>query len=201
MIYLISGFILLSFSFFTAVAKPTGKVIGHDYSFDEEYSSEEDLRYSKKEIETLGIMLKKLGVNFDSYSALTTFNGRSVMPDFRGRDKKFSHYRTRIRDMMKISPNFGQKYSLIRIGCGSGCSTLYVGDHSNGRIYQFPRGAEENLVISVYGRVDSNLLIIRWFKASDVHEGISCFWEAFEWRNNKAQIIRQMNIKDFEICV
>jgi hypothetical protein len=129
-----------------------------------------------------------------------SYSGRSVMPDFRGRDKNFSHYRTGIREMMRRSPNFGGKYSLIKMGCGSGCSTLYVGDHSTGRVYRFPRGAEDNLVISVYGQSNSNLIIINWRSTGAYSQDIGCFWESFEWNNNKAKLLRKISIKDDELC-
>ena len=193
MITVIIGFIFLNFSFLTAVAQPMGKKIGSVYLEDES-------GVSINETNIIGLMTQKLGVRFDEFLVSRSYSGHSIMPDFRGRDKNFSHYRTRIREMMRRPPNFGGKYSFIKIGCGSGCSTLYVGDHSTGRVYRFPRGAEDNLVISVYGQSNSNLIIINWQDSGAYSEDVGCFWESFEWKNNKAKLLRKINIKERELC-
>ncbi|WP_262568854.1 hypothetical protein [Agrobacterium tumefaciens] len=62
--------------------------------------------------------------DLSSYPAQGRFSGKTVMPDFRGRDREFNSFRTRIRDGMRQGPNFAGRYTLIQIGCGTGAHSL-----------------------------------------------------------------------------
>lgn len=193
MILLILCFILLSASSGAATADSLAQQIEASWA---EFNRESSARERAK----LNIMLKKFGYGFEKFPVRGAYSGNSVMPDFSGRDRRFAYYRTLIRETMKARPNFARKYSMIQIGCGSDCSTLYVGDHSNGRIVQFPRGAGKNSVISIHHQVDSRLLIVRWQYNSAYSEGTGCFWEAFDWRQNKPKLLKKLNIKDQDLC-
>jgi hypothetical protein len=60
-----------------------------------------------------------------SYAAQGRFSGKTVMPDFKGRDREFNSFRTRIRDGMRQGPNFaGQYISLSRSGAVRGAHSL-----------------------------------------------------------------------------
>ena len=72
------------------------------------------------------------------------YRGPIVLPDFKGRDKAFANYRTRISEEMKTGPNFAGHYALVIIGCGTACRFAYVADVSTGQVYDFPYGGEEN---------------------------------------------------------
>jgi len=51
----------------------------------------------------------------------------------RKRDRNYNSYRTRIREGMRNGPNFAGQYSVIQIGCGTGCSFVIIGDNKTGR--------------------------------------------------------------------
>jgi hypothetical protein len=61
------------------------------------------------------------------YTIKTKYSAKVILPDFKGRDREFNRFRTRIRNGMKEGPNFASHYSLVQIGCGTGCTFALVG--------------------------------------------------------------------------
>jgi hypothetical protein len=55
------------------------------------------------------------------YPVLSIYRGKVRLPDFKRRDKQFSLFRTRIIEGIRDGANFAGKYSVVQIGCGTGC--------------------------------------------------------------------------------
>lgn len=91
-----------------------------------------------------------------------TYAGPNNFPDFTGRDKEFSNFRTRITDGMSGGPSFAGEYSVIQIGCGTGCSFAYVGNNRTGQVFDVPVGGEDNMYLSLRYQLDSRLLVAQW---------------------------------------
>ena len=109
---------------------------------------------------------------FSEYSARREYNGKSKTPDFKGRDKAFASFRTRITDGMNGRPTFAGEYSIIQFGCGTSCSVILVANHRTGQVYDFPfSGAEYGPVTLRYAPVSSLLMLTR-------RDGANCVMEA-----------------------
>jgi len=119
------------------------------------------------------------------YAATESFAGRTKLPDFRGRDRKFNSYRTRIRDGMRAGPNFVGHFSIIQIGCGTGCSFAIVGDNNSGRPADFPRGGEENMYMQLQFSTGSRLLTAQWLD----YDGSKCVVEFFDYDRKRWNLI------------
>jgi hypothetical protein len=91
-----------------------------------------------------------------------TYSGPNNLPDFNDRDREFSNFRTRITDGMTGGPSFAGEYSVIQIGCGTGCSFAYVGNNRTGQVFNVPVGGEDNMYLSLKYQLDSRLLVAQW---------------------------------------
>lgn len=111
------------------------------------------------------------------YPAPDLYRGPTRFPDFKGRDRDYNDFRTRIRDGLKDGPNFAGDISVVQIGCGGGCSFVVVASNRTGKVMSFPRGGEENLYLSLKFQPDSRLMIAQW--ASQEPDG--CFVESFDF--------------------
>lgn len=118
-------------------------------------------------------------INFSpvDYPAKSVFTGQTQLPDFKGRDRDFNTYRTRIREGMRGGPNYAGQYSVIQIGCGTGCSFVIVGDNKTGRPMSFPRGGENNMYLQLQFGLDSRLLIAQWGS----YDSGKCYVEWFDF--------------------
>ena len=104
-----------------------------------------------------------LASDFPDFKAPKIYRGAVHQPNFRGRDRDYADYRTRIRNGLKAGPNFAGKYSLIEFGCGTGgCVMGFVTDLTSGHILPLPVGGEENLYLDLSYRLDSRLISARW---------------------------------------
>lgn len=133
---------------------------------------------------------------FGDYAVSAPYKGQTRLPDFSGRDKAFRNYRTRIREGMKEGPNFAGEFTLVQIGCGTGCSFAYIANNRSGKVHAFPRGGEENLFMQFAKRRDSRLLILQWGSyATD-----SCVIEYFEWTGSAAVPLKKVPAGNAEAC-
>lgn len=131
-----------------------------------------------------------------SYPVRARFAGKTVMPDFRGRDREFNSFRTRIRDGMREGPTFAGRYTLIQIGCGAGCSFVILADNQTGRPVSFPRGGEEHMYLSLDYRRDSRLVAAQW-----LDNGTStCVVEFFDFDKDAWRAISKIEIGNEEAC-
>lgn len=99
--------------------------------------------------------------NFKDYSALPYY-GQVSYPNFRGRDREYATFRTRILAGTKPGPNFAGYLAMIEIGCGSSCRFVYVVDVRSGQVSSFPIGGEDYYSLDLKYRVDSRLVSARW---------------------------------------
>ncbi|PKA43196.1 hypothetical protein CWR43_14205 [Rhizobium sullae] len=90
------------------------------------------------------------------------YSGPNNFPDFSGRDKEFSNFRTRITNGMTDGPSFAGEYSVIQIGCGTGCSFAYIGNNRTGEVHELPVGGEGNMYLTLKYQLDSRLLVAQW---------------------------------------
>jgi hypothetical protein len=104
-----------------------------------------------------------LASDFADFKVPKIYRGAVHQPNFRGRDRKYAEYRTRISNDLKGGPNFAGKYSLTEFVCGSGgCVMGFVTDLTNGHVLALPIGGEENLYLDLAYQLDSRLISARW---------------------------------------
>ncbi|MBD2745716.1 hypothetical protein IC232_03305 [Microvirga sp. BT688] len=113
--------------------------------------------------------------DFARYALADSYQGQVRLPDFKGRDRDWNSYRTRIREGMKGGANFAGRLAFIEIGCGAGCRWAAVADVSTGRVYNFPLGGEEYMYLDLHYRPNSRLVVAFW-QNSD-----RCMKETLEW--------------------
>lgn len=115
------------------IALLVSQILGFDVAFAESYS-------------------------FDQFRASSALKGKTRLPEFNGRDKKYKNYRTRIRNGLNEGPNFAGHYSVVQIGCGTGCSFAFIADNQTGQVFDFPRGGEDNMYMQLLFKSDSRLI-------------------------------------------
>lgn len=131
-----------------------------------------------------------------AFPARGGLSGQTRLPDFRGRDRDFNTFRTRIRAGMREGPNFAGHYSLIQIGCGTGCSFAIVADNRTGRPMNFPRGGEDNMYLDLEFQRDSRLLAAQW---ADDGAG-RCYVEFFDFDRDIWKPLSKHDIGPTETC-
>jgi len=132
--------------------------------------------------------------DFGAFPAAGTYSGPVRFPDFKGRDRDWNDYRTRIRDGMKGGANFAGKLAVITVGCGTGCRWAAVGDISTGRVHQFPLGGEENMYLELRYRRDSRLIVAYW------EEEDRCMRENLEWTGSGFRQFGRKAIGSTDVC-
>lgn len=130
------------------------------------------------------------------YPTKAGLSGQTQLPDFRGRDRDFNTYRTRIRDGMRAGPNYAGRYSVIQIGCGTGCSFVIVGDNQTGRPINFPRGGEDNMYLQLSFQLDSRLLAAQWANS----DGDKCYVEWFDFDGGNWKPLAKVEVGSVEAC-
>lgn len=131
-----------------------------------------------------------------SFPVRARFAGKTMMPDFRGRDREFNSFRTRIRDGMREGPNFAGRYTLIQIGCGTGCSFVILADNQTGRPTTFPRGGEQHMYLSLDYRRDSRLVAAQWLNS----ETSTCVVEFFDFDKDAWKPLSKTEVGNEEAC-
>ncbi|TZG35007.1 hypothetical protein AGR1_16360 [Agrobacterium sp. B1(2019)] len=130
------------------------------------------------------------------YPVQARFSGQTVMPDFKGRDREYNSFRTRIRDGMRKGPDFAGRYTLIQIGCGSGCSFVVVANNQTCRPSSFPRGGEEHMYLSLDFRRDSRLVAAQWLN----YETKTCVVEFFDFERDHWKAVSKTSVGGEEAC-
>lgn len=134
--------------------------------------------------------------DLSSYPARGRLSGNTVMPDFKGRDRELNSFRTRIRDGMRQGPNFAGRYTLIQIGCGTGCSFVIVANNQTGRPASFPRGGEEHMYLSLDFRRDSRLVAAQWLN----YDTNTCVVEFFDFDRDTWKPITKTDVGKDDAC-
>lgn len=121
------------------------------------------------------------------------YQGNISLPDFKGRDSKFSTYRTRITDEMKTGPNFAGHYAIIVIGCGTSCRFAFLGDVASGQMHQFPYGGEENYDMDLRFDVKSNEVAVRWISGDNCLKD-DLTWDGYQFTSRG---VRRLGSREF----
>ncbi|OAE47862.1 hypothetical protein [Agrobacterium tumefaciens] len=101
-------------------------------------------------------------LSMDRFPVSGIYSGPTRLPDFKGRDRDFATFRTRITNGMKAGVNFSGRYAITQIGCGSSCSIAVVSDLRTGQQFAFPYGGEEAGPMTLKHSAGSQLLIATW---------------------------------------
>jgi TPR repeat protein len=133
---------------------------------------------------------------FEDFQVREIYKGRTHFPDFKGVEREFAHFRTRISNGLKEGPNFAGRYSIIEVRCGTGCRNVYIADNPTGKVFHFPRGGEDNYMLVLEFRVDSRLVIAQWSS----YEKDECVVEFFEWDGSQATVIGKKTLGKKEAC-
>lgn len=137
---------------------------------------------------------------FADYPA-SRHKGKSVLPDFNGRDSDFREAATIIRDEMREGPNFAGHYRLVSIQCSrKGCPISFVVDHKTGTLTFLP-GDDIQEEPRVSYRSDSRLL----FRQYLLREADSCMIESTEIVKRQGdkmgwELIDRFDIGDAKAC-
>ena len=99
-------------------------------------------------------------------------------PDLRG---EWSRFRTRIREGWGTSANFAGHYVIITWGCGSGCRTGVIGNHSTGEISSLGLGGAAQMHLELEYNKNSDYLVARW----DDFEKQSCVTQSYIWNGTE----------------
>ncbi len=138
----------------------------------------------------VAVALSTAFVSADGYASETVF------PDFSGRDRDYRNYRTRITEGMKKGPNFAEKYTIIEIGCGTGCRFPYVADNSNGELFSFPYGGDEHPYLAFEYSIDSNIVFISYEKSKEN----KCVVERLSWDGKSFTVEDKLEKSLVEYC-
>jgi len=129
---------------------------------------------------------------FDQFSVKKTFNGKAARIDLKS-DRKAKEYQTALREGAQKGPNFAGHYTIVPIGCGSGCTKIAVVDAGNGKVF-FPKGLSQIITAGWWHepegpvfRLSSRLLVVYGETNSEnAPYGISYF----EWTGNEFKLLR-----------
>ncbi|WP_293982494.1 hypothetical protein [Sphingobium sp.] len=95
------------------------------------------------------------------------YSGPRAKPDFARSGPKFSRFRTAITDGFKSNEIAAGHYTIITIGCGTGCTFNVVGDVQTGELFEFPIGGEFYQSLEIITRSNSRLMVARWGASYD----------------------------------
>jgi hypothetical protein len=143
---------------------------------------------------------KSLKISFDSYPPSEFYTGTVTLPDFEGRDRWARMFRSRINEATALGPNFAGHFTVVEIGCGMSCRLAYVVDVSNGQVFNFPYGGEEQFELGLVYASDSRLLRSTWKTPywEDVNQTIdTCVSQDMLWNGTEFQIVHE---EKFEIA-
>ncbi len=75
--------------------------------------------------------------SFDEFPAKEIFKGKPTKINLKSH-KEARKYRTALTEGVQEGPNFAGHYTVVGIGCGSGCEIITVVDANNGKVF-FPK--------------------------------------------------------------
>ncbi len=116
------------------------------------------------------------------------YRGPVHMPDFERRDRWARMFRTRIREGVKdTEPDFDGKYKFVLIGCGTGCTGVFLVDLSIGKVHKFPLGGEENYSLQLSHSVSQNSVDAIWYS----YPAGTCVQQQFVFENETWRLVKQ----------
>lgn len=107
---------------------------------------------------------------------------RTVPPKIEG---DWRYLRTRIREGWGTKPTFANRYVIIRVGCGTGCTGNIVGDHRTGDIYSLGLGGEGYDQLQLRYSNANNLLTASWGEI----ESQTCVVQRYRWNGTELEEI------------
>jgi hypothetical protein len=136
---------------------------------------------------------------FDQFKVTSIYKGPTRLPDFQRRDRQFADFRTRLRDGLKAGPNFAGHYSVVQFGCGTGCSRVYLADNRTGKVFEFPRGGEDNQHLDLSFKLDSRMLVAQW--SSGFGDNDQCVLEYLIWERDEAKPLATKTLGAADVCL
>ncbi|MCZ7502206.1 hypothetical protein [Agrobacterium sp. ST15.13.015] len=133
-------------------------------------------------------------LSMDRFPVSGIYAGPVRLPDFKGRDRDFAIFRTRITNGMKAGVNFSGQYAITQIGCGSSCSIAFVGDLKTGQQFPFPYGGDEAGPMTLKHSADSLLLIVTR------RDGDQCVLESMIFNGRTWESLAKHSRSAFEIA-
>jgi hypothetical protein len=103
------------------------------------------------------------------------------MPDYTGDQKDYAEFHTRLDEAAKGGVNFAGEVALAQWGCGTQCSAVTAINLRTGKIYDFPLGGEDNLMLDLKFTPTSNLVAANWQSADDSKGQHYCISEWYLW--------------------
>ncbi len=100
-------------------------------------------------------------LRFEQFPA-APYKGPRHAPDYSGKARHYRAFRTMFREGFAKGPLFAGHYAALGAGCGTNCSFWNIGDLTNGHIYDFPLGGEDNPNLQLDFRADSRLVKAYW---------------------------------------
>lgn len=105
-------------------------------------------------------------LKYSDFPVFRTYSEEPNKPDFAYTSAHYSHFEAPIKEQLREAPSFAGEFSIVQIGCGTGCSNVAVVNHRTGEVFGFPRGGEYNQGLEVQYNIDSRLVLVRWFTDS-----------------------------------
>lgn len=138
--------------------------------------------------------------SFSDFPPEMYYSGPGVIPDFNGRDEWAKGFRTRIKNGVLNGVNFAGRFAVVEIGCGTSCRFAYVVDISNGEVFAFPYGGEEQYQLGLIYSSDSRLMRATWRKAywteDQSNDTDTCLSQDIFWTGSDFEIVSE---RAFEI--
>ena len=136
-----------------------------------------------------------VSLNFADYPVDRVYKGDVVLPQFKGRDKEWRQFRTRITEGMTEGPNYAGEISVVQIGCGTGCSFITLANVKTGKLFDFPRGGEDSLYLQIKTKPSSKLLVAQW-QGDD-----QCHLEYYLWTGKGVKKLKDIRLTSTENCM
>ena len=140
-------------------------------------------------------MLPAQPLQFADYPVKEVYQGKVVLPSFSGRDRHWRNYRTRIaKSMTADGVRHAGEINVAQIGCGTGCSFLFLANVRTGKVYDFPRHGERDRFLQVYTEPASKLMAAQWQGAD------GCHLEYYVWTGNGVRRLRDSIQEPIQRC-
>jgi hypothetical protein len=126
---------------------------------------------------------------FEKYSVVESFTGKPASVDLKSHPKAHL-FRTAIRRGSRRGPNFAGHFTIVEMGCGTGCTVIAVVDAINGKVV-FPEEVNPIGFVGTsprYGlvyRTDSNLFIVNGTPSSKTNDGSYYYL----WKDGKLNLV------------
>jgi hypothetical protein len=97
---------------------------------------------------------------------------------------------------MRDGPDFAGHFTIIQIGCGTGCSFAYVADNNTGKVADFPRGGKDTTYLEMQYSRDNRMLAAQWFS----YNAGRCYLEFFDYSDGAWKELAKSDIGSEDTC-